>query len=325
LRQQLADCEGVFYALKANSEIRILETLALMGSGFEVASIGEFNRLRGLCISPEKIICASPVKSVEMIRHLYNNGCSYFVFDYVDEYYKLMRYAANSKKILRIFVGDIEPEAIKFGITLDDFYDCMTQRNNSLAIDGITFYLNPNTSIDKLITTLDRCAEFLNMLDDTPKILNIGGNYRPAKDLEATFYQQLSHKLREMKAIFDGLIVYAEPGRSIVKASGDVVTRVELVKPHEGKYRIYIDAGIPTGLLYPPRKIVVEGCGGYKSITTFLCDFFDTTCAHKLLFSIALPFVPKAGNILRLKEMGTYSICKANNFHLWENPSIRYV
>lgn len=106
LKKMLSITE-IHYALKANAELEILRTLKDINASFEVASIEEFNKLKSIEISSEKIICGLPIKTAEMIRFLYEQGCNYFVFDHLSEYEKICKNAPAPQKKLSEFIYQI--------------------------------------------------------------------------------------------------------------------------------------------------------------------------------------------------------------------------
>lgn len=317
--QLLKDCDKVFYALKANGEQTIINSMKKHAIPFEVSSIGEFQIAKG----ETDIICSLPIKSEEMITELYKEGCKYFVFDCWEEYEKLVRLAPNALKIVRINIKDLSPDTIDYGMTEKEFYE--KYNGDTTKVDGVTFYNIPNLSIVQIMAILERCQRLLYSLTVHRKILNIGGNYRFETDLEPGFYEQLHDKLTSIKNKINGLTVYAEPGRTIVKSAGAIFTKVISIKKMQNKNEVYIDAGIPSGILYPPQKVALFNTYRIPQPCSIQYDFYATTCSKKLLFSIEISYQIAENDILILEEMGTYSLCKSNHFHGWNLPEVKYV
>lgn len=320
--QLLKDCDKVFYALKANGEPTIINSMKTYGVPFEVSSIGEFDIVNDNSEHKSEIICSLPVKSEEMIIKLYEGGCNYFVFDCWEEYKKLAKLAPNALKIVRINITDISPNTIDYGMTENEFFD--KYESHRTVVDGVTFYNIPNLSVKQIILILERCTRLLSSLSIQRKILNIGGNYRFESDLQSDFYSRLHEKLARMKQAINGLVIYAEPGRTIVKSAGMIFARVVSIRKRSGKNEVYIDAGLPSGILYPPRKIGLFNADRVPQADTIQYDFYANTCSKKLLFSTNMKYQIEKNDILILEEMGTYSLCKSNHFHGWELPQVRY-
>lgn len=311
--------DSFFYALKANSEIEILKALKSCDSNFEVASTGEYLKLKRIGVSPSNIICSSPIKTEEMILFLYKEGVRYFVFEDFNEYVKLCNLASNAKKILRINITHILPETIDYGMTKNDLQYLLNQKYITASnIDGITFYVTKNKNINRILSVLKYCEEIINIIGYN-KILNIGGNYRLPHEVGSDFYKKLSIKLNNIRLKY-GYIIYIEPGRSIVKNSGKLVTKIIDIKMN--KNQIFLDSGLPTGISYCPNYII--NISEKFETPPKKYDFFDITCSHKLLFSTELSFKISIGDILAFLNFGSYSICKSSNFHGWEKPQCIY-
>lgn len=312
--------DKLFYALKANSENRILEALNINGANFEIASIGELEKLKKLNVKPDRIICSLPIKSEKMIENLYRYEVGYFVFETEQEYFKLKQLAGNAKLILRIDITDIAENAIEFGMSYESFINLLKKKALvPECIDGITFYISKNNKIDKIIKVLEYAELFLQQLKKK-SILNIGGNYRLPNEVSPDFYEILNRKLSSMKEKYE-CILFAEPGRSIVKSAGKLITSVIGVK-RDKKY-VYIDAGMPTGISYCPNEII--NLTGRKVTEPTEYSFFDITCSHRLLFKTRLPFDINIDDQLEFHNFGSYSICKSSNFHGWETPTCYYI
>ena len=319
----LHSCDKVFYALKANGEFPIIESMKNYNLSYEVCSEGELEVVKNAVGKQADIICSLPVKNEELILTLYNNKCRYFVFDSWEEYSKLTRLAPDAIKIVRINITDISVTAIEYGMSEETFKLGFSDSQKDIA--GVSFYNIPNTSIDLLSLILQRCARILEQLSAEKKFLNIGGNYRFESDLKTGFYEQLHEHLFLLKTRFKDLVIYAEPGRTIVKSAGRLVTKIVAVQKKEDNYEVFLNSGIPSGILYPPKDITLLSPNRPLYLRKVKCRFYGITCSKKLLFESELSFIPIENDIVILEEMGTYSICKANHFHGWEYPSVIYL
>lgn len=318
----LDGCDKVFYALKANGARPIIESMKDYNLFYEVCSEGEFETVRSTVGEHADIICSLPVKSEELILKLYNNGCRYFVFDSWEEYRKLKRIAPDALKILRIKITDLSVTAIAYGMSDEDFESGFNKTQQDIV--GVTFYNIPNTSKEQLTLVLNRCARILEQLSAKKKLLNIGGNYRFEQDLESGFYPQFQKNLLNLKSRFRDLMIYAELGRTIVKSAGRLVTKIAAVQKQGNIFEVFLDSGIPSGILYPPKGIALLNLNRPLCVCAAKCRFYGITCSKKLLFEFELNFIPAEKDILILEEMGTYSLCKANHFHGWEHPKALY-
>lgn len=320
--QLLDACDKVFYALKANGEFPIIDAMKSYNCSYEICSKGELEVVKKALGNYADIICSLPVKNEELILELYNNGCNYFVFDSWDEYAKLRKLAPDALKIVRIKITDLSSTAIAYGMSEETFQANFQKMQRDVI--GVTFYNIPNTSKNQLTLILNRCSRILAQLSAPQIILNIGGNYRFESDLEDGFYEQLHTHLLILKNEFENLKIYAEPGRTIVKSAGRLVTKIISVQKIDDIYEVFLDSGVPSGVLYPPKNITLFNPVRKLYFFTAKCRFYGITCSKKLLFETELDFIPLEKDILILEEMGTYSLCKANHFHGWEYPEVLY-
>lgn len=307
--------DKLFYALKANGELEILRALNSIGANYEIASIGEMNKLVRLGVGAERLICSLPIKTKEMIVAMYRYGVRYFVFDNTNEYNKISQYAPDAKRVLRISLSDYIDDTIAFGMQKDDFEQSIQEGSISKEhISGITFYLSHNSSINRFCQALDLSEYYLVRLNKG-MILNIGGNFRLPCEAETHYYEKLREKLDEIRNKYNSAI-YAEPGRSVVKEAGKLVCKVVGCK--DRCHFVYLDAGHPTGISYCPNRIT--NLSRNEPTQEIEYSFFDITCSHRKLFSLVLPFRICENDILSFHNFGSYSICKHSSFHGWSKP-----
>lgn len=319
--KEILEVDKLFYALKSNSEIPILKTLNFCSANFEIASLGEFYKLKEIGVDSSRVICSLPIKTRLMVQKLYQSGIKYFVFENLFEYKKLQKNAADAKKILRISVDDFIENAVEFGAQYDEITKWLTYGYiNPQEIDGLTFYINKNKCIYNVLTALERCEKILQLIGYN-KIINIGGNYRLDNEVSKEFYDILKERISYFRMKYK-CIFYAEPGRSIVKTAGKLVTTIIAIKERRNCHYIYIDAGLPTGISYAPKEITVYSKQKINFNKKY--KFFDITCSHRLLFEIDLKYNLNKDDVLVFEDFGSYSICKASNFHGWERPICIY-
>lgn len=315
---------NMFYALKANGETSVLEILRDCGSNFECASVGEYDRLREIGIPNEKIICGLPIKPEEVLTHIYEGGCRYFVFDDIRELDKMKRLASDAKKVLRMYIYDLAPNCIEFGMKMEDIIHNDETVNMLSYIDGVSFHITNNTDINNQLKALDRVEEILKRVcweKETPFILNLGGSY----SLNGTdkYFEVLNERLRELKAKYN-LVIYAEPGTAIVGSATRFFTKVIMSRKNGDIYDVYIDGGMPSGIVLEPKKVRFVGDKD-KNTSKKIYRFLDTTCLHRTLFVKKFKETIEDGDMLEFVDFGAYSLCFRSDFHLWDKPIVRLV
>ena len=134
-----------FYALKANSDKKIINILKSLKSGFEIASVKELDLLLDQNVSIKDIHYSNPIKSVEYIKYATDNGLEYFAFDCKEEMLKVFSLNNKAKLILRIDVpntGSDWPLSDKFGAKKSDLKEILELFQNLYDKDYIYFHLH---------------------------------------------------------------------------------------------------------------------------------------------------------------------------------------
>ena len=153
----------IYYSLKANAEEEVLEILNNVNAKFEIASVGEFDILKKIGVSVDRIICGLPMKPISWLQYLYSAGCRYFIFDSKSELDKLINYAHDSVKVLRISVEDIVPNSIEYGMSYMSACDLLTSYDSFNYVDGISFHISNNVKIEYFNCVMDRVESLLKL------------------------------------------------------------------------------------------------------------------------------------------------------------------
>lgn len=316
----------VYYSLKANAEIPIIECLSNVGAKFEVASDGEFERVLEAGVNPQDIICGLPVKKETTIKTLYQNGCTYFVFDMMPELYKILRYAPDSQKILRIYINDIIPNSLEFGMTFQEIEtNIMSGTLSTNNINGISFHISNNINTENFNRVWDRALQVIELfqfLDNQSFILNIGGGYR--NYASAAFFDNLTKKIIAIHEKYPKLSIIAEPGNTIVNEAGVLLSKVIGIKKRNGFFDVYMDAGKPTGLKTDNKRLptYIKVINKSSVDIPYTYRFVDLTCMHRPHFTYELPYKIEPNDILEFGGMGAYTVCLQSMFHVWASPKI---
>lgn len=333
-KKKIEDCyfsmcrkmEGItiFYSLKANAEKEILQILKDVDARFEIASIGEFNVLKEINVSSERIICGLPVKPVQWLQYMYEEGCMYFVFDSKSELEKLIKYTPNSLKILRINISDLIPNSIEYGMEYESAYNLLNNVEMVKYVDGLSFHISNNINIDNFNCVMDRIETLIPFILSSKILLNIGGGYR--MDATNAFYFNLQERITQIKSKYC-MDIIAEPGNSIVNSAGSIYTKVIGIKKRNGYTDLYIDVGKPSGLKTNNKRIPisVNVIGKKRCFESHKYRFIDITCMHKPHFFWDLNYGIGENDIIQFTGMGAYTVCLQSKFHLWGSPIIEIV
>lgn len=330
----------VFYAVKANSHPRIIETLRDLGSNFDVASRGEIEKLLSLGIGPDRMSFGNTIKKVEDIAYAYSVGIDYYAVDSEMEVEKIAAHAPGSKVYGRIATsgGDCDwPLSRKFGTDVNHVISIM-EYADQLGLDayGVSFHVgSQNYNVNSWDDAISDAAEVFKTLRSRGinlRMLNLGGgmpvkHVREIKSVKA--YGDIINKAldRYMSSIPD-LELFIEPGRSMVGNSAILVSQVILRSKKGNENWVYIDAGVFHGLTETIEgfryEVLTEGKVDDTKISFHLagptCDSVDT-----VYHEIDLPKNLGYGDIVYFINAGAYTTEYATNFNGIDAPRVLFV
>lgn len=343
-------CQGrdalVCYAMKANSNLAILDLLARQGAGFDIVSGGELLRVLAAGGDPRKVIFSGVGKSVAEMRLALSHDILCFNVESIPELHRLNDVAGAMGKKARISLRvnpNVDPKthpyiatglkASKFGVAFDDAlatYRAAAQLPH-LDVAGIDCHIGSQLLDDvPLLEALDRLIELIDQLGEEGIALHhldmgggIGIDYReqgeaapvPVGDyLERVFarvdaWRAERHNGKPIKVIF-------EPGRSIVGDTGVLLTRVEFLKHGEEKNFCIVDAAMndmARPALYQAwmdMQPVVQGGAeaAVYDIVGPICESGDWLARDR---SLAIA----AGDLLVMHTAGAYGMTMASNYN----------
>ncbi|NQD96251.1 diaminopimelate decarboxylase, partial [Pseudomonas sp. CrR25] len=253
----------VCFAVKANSNLGVLNVLARLGAGFDIVSRGELERVLAAGGEPAKIVFSGVGKSRDDMRRALEVGVHCFNVESTDELERLHLVAAELgvKAPVSLRVNpDVDAgthpyistglKENKFGIAIADA-EAVYARAAALAnleVIGVDCHIGSQlTSLPPFLDALERLLALVDRLAAhgiALKHLDLGGGlgvqYRDEQPPLASDYIQA---VRQRIAGRDLALVF-EPGRSIVANAGVLLTRVEYLKHTEHKDFAIIDAAM---------------------------------------------------------------------------------
>ena len=333
----------VCYAMKANSNLAILDLLARRGAGFDIVSGGELLRVIAAGGDPKKVIFSGVGKSVEEMRLALSHDILCFNVESIPELHRLNEVAGSMGKKARISLR-VNPnvdakthpyiatglKANKFGVAFDDALE--TYRTAAklphLDVSGIDCHIGSQLLDDApLLEALDKLIELIDALGAEGihlHHLDIGGGLGidygdgapvPVGDYLARLFKRIDawraekHGGAPIKVIF-------EPGRSIVGNAGVLLTRVEFIKHGEEKNFCIVDAAM-NDMARPAMyqawmdmQPVVrnDGAAAMFDVVGPICESGDWLARDRELNV-------DAGDLLVMKTAGAYGMTMASNYN----------
>lgn len=253
----------VCYAVKANSNLAVLNVLARLGSGFDIVSGGELARVLAAGGDASKVVFSGLGKQADEIKAALAVDIACFNVESYAELARINEVAVAVGKKARVSLRvnpDVDAQTHpyistglkenKFGIAIDDaiaVYQYAAQLEG-LEVIGIDCHIGSQlTTTTPFADALDRVLAMIDTLTTLGiniEHLDIGGGlgvcYRDeTPPTPAEYANALLPKLQGRK-----LKVYLEPGRAIAANAGVLVTKVEFLKPTQHKNFAIIDAAM---------------------------------------------------------------------------------
>ena len=256
----------VHYAMKANSNLAILNLFAKLGAGFDIVSAGELARVLAAGGSANKVVFSGVGKSTQEMTAALKAGVKCFNLESIPELTRLNSVAGSLglKAPISLRVNpDVDPKTHpyistglkgnKFGIAYDDVIKTYQEAAKMPHCDivGIDCHIGSQiTEISPYMDALDRVLDLIKQLDANGiKIhhLDIGGglgiSYTNETPPAITDFANTLLNHIESKG-FGHLEVLFEPGRSLVGNAGLLLTTIEYLKPGETKNFCIVDAAM---------------------------------------------------------------------------------
>ena len=255
----------VYYAVKANPAVEIIELLRDKGSNFDIASIYELDKVLATGVGPERISYGNTIKKSKDIRYFYEKGVRLYATDSEADLRNIAKAAPGSKVYVRILTEGSTtadwPLSRKFGCQTDMAMDLLIlARDLGLVPYGLSFHVGSQqrdiSVCDAAIAKVKVIFERLKEEDGIElKLINMGGgfpaNYITRTNSLETYAEEIIRFLKE--DFGDDLPeIILEPGRSLIANAGILVSEVVLVarKSRTAVERwVYVDVGKFSGLI----------------------------------------------------------------------------
>ena len=325
----------VCFAVKANSNLGVLNVLARLGAGFDIVSRGELERVLAAGGAADKIVFSGVGKTRDDMRRALEVGVHCFNVESTDELERLQVVAAElgvrapiSLRVNPDVDAGTHPyistglKENKFGIAIADAEDVYVRAAQlpNLEVVGVDCHIGSQlTTLPPFIDALDRLLALIDRLSDCGiylRHIDLGGGlgvrYRDEEPPLAADY------IKAVRERIDGrdLALVFEPGRFIVANAGVLLTQVEYLKHTEHKDFAIVDAAM-NDLIRPalyqawmdvtavrPRNTA----GRAYDIVGPICETGDFLAKDRQL---AL----EEGDLLAVHSAGAYGFVMSSNYN----------
>lgn len=330
----------VCYAVKANSNLAVLNVLARLGSGFDIVSGGELERVIRAGGDPQKVVFSGVGKTVTEISAALQAGVKCFNVESAAELAAISAVATrlDIRAPVSIRVNpDVDARTHpyistglkenKFGIPVDEalqLYDRARSEYPMVDLVGIDCHIGSQlTEVAPFIEALDRVLDVIARLRDrgiSLQHIDIGGGLGIRyQDEEPPLPDEYAEAVKDrlMERDMTDLTLMLEPGRAIAGNAGILLTRVEYLKETPDHRFAIVDAAM-NDLLRPalydawqevvpvtPREDVQEL---EWDIVGPVCETGDTLARQR---SMAL----EQGDLLAIRSSGAYGFVMSSNYN----------
>ncbi len=253
----------VCFAVKANSNLGVLNVLARLGAGFDIVSGGELERVLAAGGRADRIVFSGVGKTRDDMRRALEVGVHCFNVESTDELERLQVVAAEMGVRAPISLR-VNPDVDagthpyistglkenKFGIAIADAEDVYVRAAQlpNLEVVGVDCHIGSQlTTLEPFLDALDRLLGLIDRLGDCGihlRHLDLGGGVGVRyRDEEPPLVGDYIKAVRERVGDRDLALVF-EPGRFIVANAGVLLTRVEYLKHTEHKDFAIVDAAM---------------------------------------------------------------------------------
>jgi len=330
----------VCYAVKANSNLAVLDILARLGAGFDIVSGGELARVLAAGGSASRVIFSGVGKSQAEMRTALAAGIRCFNVESDAEIERLDAVAGSLSKTAPVALR-INPDvdarthpyistglaASKFGIPHARALEACRKvaASKHLRVEGIGCHIGSQIlDSSPLDAALDRVLELVAALAAEGIALShvdLGGGfgirYRDEKPMDYRAYcQRLARRLAPTR-----LEVLLEPGRAIAGPAGVLLTRVEYLKTNNEHRFAIVDASMSELIrpaLYAAWHDIVE-VGAPKGE----CRRYDVAgpvCESSDILGTGRELAVEAGDLLAILGAGAYGMAMASNYNARPRP-----
>ena len=327
----------ICYAVKANSNLAVLNVLARLGAGFDIVSVGELERVLTAGGDPAKVIFSGVGKQPAEMRRALEVGIKCFNVESEAELERLSEVASamgvQAPVSLRVN-PDVDAQTHpyistglkenKFGISIDraeEVYQKAASLPN-LDVKGVDCHIGSQLTqsepfldaLDRLLVLIDRLAESNIQITHLDLGGGLGVRYDNETPPEPSDYAHLVLERLGDRA----LTLIMEPGRSIAANAGILLTRVEYLKPTEAKNFAIVDAAMNDLLrpsLYSAWQAIIPAEQPADDIAVEEYDLVGPICETGDFIGKNRKLALKQGDLLAVRSAGAYGFAMSSNYN----------
>jgi diaminopimelate decarboxylase len=337
------DASLVCFSVKSNSNLAVLRLLAKLGSGFDIVSGGELQRVLAAGGDPNKVIFSGVGKSVGEMRLALSHDIACFNVESIPELHRLDRIAGEMGRRAPVSLRvnpDVDAKTHpyistglkenKFGIAYEDALPAyrIAAALPNLRVAGIDCHIGSQLlddaplleALDKLIGLVDALAQEGIALHHLDIGGGIGINYEADDPVTVNDYlARLFARIDAWRAASyrgEPIQVMFEPGRSIVGNAGLLLTEIQYLKHGHAKNFAIVDAAmndLARPAMYEAWHRVCEVV--QRDAPAKRYDVVGPVCESSDWLARARDLAVEPGDLLALMSAGAYGMTMSSNYN----------
>ena len=327
----------ICYAVKANSNIGILNVMAKLGSGFDIVSQGELERVLAAGGEASKVVFSGVAKSRAEIMRALEVGIRCFNVESVAELHHINQIAGEMGKVAPISLRvnpDVDAHTHpyistglkenKFGVSVDEAREVykLAATLPHVKITGMDCYIGSQlTELQPFLDATDRLIRLMEQLKEDGiklKHLDLGGGLGVTYTDEtpphpSDYATALLNKLKD----YEDLEIILEPGRAIAANAGILVAKVQYLKSNESRNFAITDTGMNDMIrpaLYEAYMNIIEidrTLGREKAIY----DVVGPVCETSDFLGKQRELAIAEGDYIAQRSAGAYGASMSSNYN----------
>ena len=327
----------ICYAVKANSNIGILDVMAKLGSGFDIVSQGELERVLAAGGEASKVVFSGVAKSRAEIMRALEVGIRCFNVESIAELHHINQIAGEMGKIAPISLRvnpDVDAHTHpyistglkenKFGVSVDEAREVykLAATLPHVKITGMDCHIGSQlTELQPFLDATERLIRLIEQLKEdgiTLKHLDLGGGLGVTYTDEtpphpSDYAAALLNKLKD----YENLEIILEPGRAIAANAGILVAKVQYLKSNESRNFAITDTGMNDMIrpaLYEAYMNIIEidrTLGREKAIY----DVVGPVCETSDFLGKQRELAIAEGDYIAQRSAGAYGASMSSNYN----------
>jgi diaminopimelate decarboxylase len=325
----------ICYSVKANSNIAVLNLLARLGSGFDIVSVGELERVLRAGGDPAKVVFSGVGKLPHEILRALHAGIKCFNVESEAELLQIHSIAEAEGIVAPVSLRvnpDVDPKTHeyiatglrenKFGISGKRIMHTYREAEQLpfLRVIGVDCHIGSQlTELEPFQEALQTCLEIVDDLTSEGiaiQHIDMGGGlgvrYNDETPPEIDEYAAIVKQLlghRDLELIF-------EPGRYIAANAGILLTRISYLKDNEHKHFAVVDAAM-NDLLRPSLYSAWQNVLPVKQVSgnATVYDVVGPICETGDFLAKERSMRIKSGELLAIESCGAYGFVMSSNYN----------